>query len=216
MPRCDCRRRRRRRRLVYGRAEGRFGRRPRLHRVVRVLSDAALVAARTRLNLAAGVLLRAVWARRHRPAGSDRPSLGRRWRVMANLLEDINIAWAQHHSGAPINLPRGGTSFARWSAVLEGMRTAPRCWSRPTSGARWCGPGGPCPPCSRIAIPMPVPVRRRCRWTPPPRGGCSARCPRRSTPVCGHFVDRLRAGLGREFLGTGSAPIGIDVEGPRP
>ena len=39
------------------------------------------------------------------------------WRI---LLEDINIAWAQHHSGQPITLPTGGTSFARWGNLLEG------------------------------------------------------------------------------------------------
>ena len=60
---------------------------------VRVLSDAALVAARTRLNLAAGVLLRGL-GRRHRPAGPDRPSLGRRWRVMAN-----SVGRHQHRLG---------------------------------------------------------------------------------------------------------------------
>ena len=38
------------------------------------------------------------------------------WRV---LLEDLNIAWAQHHSGQPVALPGGGTSFARWSSRLS-------------------------------------------------------------------------------------------------
>ncbi|WP_201407552.1 hypothetical protein, partial [Mycobacterium paraintracellulare] len=28
------------------------------------------------------------------------------------------IAWAQHHGGRPVALPAGGTSFARWSALL--------------------------------------------------------------------------------------------------
>ena len=37
------------------------------------------------------------------------------WRI---LLEDLNIAWAQHHSGQPIVLPAAGTSFARWSSLL--------------------------------------------------------------------------------------------------
>ncbi|ORA04325.1 condensation domain-containing protein, partial [Mycobacterium arosiense] len=37
------------------------------------------------------------------------------WRI---LLEDLNIAWAQHHNGQPITLPAGGTSFARWSTLL--------------------------------------------------------------------------------------------------
>ena len=44
------------------------------------------------------------------------------WRI---LLEDLNIAWAQHHSGQPIALPAGGTSFARWSALLAEYAHAP-------------------------------------------------------------------------------------------
>jgi non-ribosomal peptide synthase protein (TIGR01720 family) len=34
------------------------------------------------------------------------------------LLEDLNIAWAQHHSGQPVALPANGTSFARWASLL--------------------------------------------------------------------------------------------------
>ncbi|EUA76202.1 condensation domain protein [Mycobacterium xenopi 4042] len=37
------------------------------------------------------------------------------WRI---LLEDINIAWAQHRSGQQILLPITGTSFARWATLL--------------------------------------------------------------------------------------------------
>ena len=37
------------------------------------------------------------------------------WRI---VLEDLNIAWAQHHSGQPIALPAAGTSFARWASLL--------------------------------------------------------------------------------------------------
>ena len=37
------------------------------------------------------------------------------WRI---LLEDLNIAWAQHHNGQPIALPTTGTSFARWASLL--------------------------------------------------------------------------------------------------
>src|SRR5699024_9554632 len=37
------------------------------------------------------------------------------WRI---LLEDFNIAWAQHHGGQPVALPAGGTSFARWASLL--------------------------------------------------------------------------------------------------
>lgn len=44
------------------------------------------------------------------------------WRI---LLEDFNIAWAQHHGGQAVELPSGGTSFARWATLLdERARTA--------------------------------------------------------------------------------------------
>lgn len=91
--------------------------RDRLH-VVGELSDEALVAARTALDPATGSMLSAVWV-----PGTAQLALvihhlavdGVSWRI---LLEDINIAWAQHHGGADIELPAGGTSFARWSALL--------------------------------------------------------------------------------------------------
>ncbi|ORA20731.1 non-ribosomal peptide synthetase [Mycobacterium arosiense] len=86
---------------------------------VDVLSETALVDARSRLNLADGVLLRAVWA-----SATNQLALiihhlavdGVSWRT---LIEDLNIAWAQHHSGQPVALPVGGTSFARWSSLLD-------------------------------------------------------------------------------------------------
>ena len=85
---------------------------------VDVLSDEALVEARSRLNPAAGVMLSALWV-----ASTGQLVLiihhlavdGVSWRI---LLEDLNIAWAQHHSGQPMALPAGGTSFARWASLL--------------------------------------------------------------------------------------------------
>ena len=86
---------------------------------VDVLSDEALVGARSRLNPAAGAMLSALWVA---PTGQlvliihhlavDAVS----WRI---LLEDLNIAWAQHHSGQPIALPAAGTSFARWALAAR-------------------------------------------------------------------------------------------------
>ena len=72
---------------------------------VEVFSDEALVGARSRLNPAAGVMLSALWV-----ADSGQLVLiihhlavdGVSWRI---VLEDLNIAWAQHHSGQPIALP---------------------------------------------------------------------------------------------------------------
>ncbi|OBF06965.1 non-ribosomal peptide synthetase [Mycobacterium sp. ACS4054] len=86
---------------------------------VDALSDAALVAARSQLNPAAGTMLRAVWAESTAQLALIIHHLavdGVSWRI---LLEDLNIAWAQHHGGQPVALPTGGTSFARWTAMLE-------------------------------------------------------------------------------------------------
>ena len=82
------------------------------------MSDEALVAARSRLNPAAGVMLSALWV-----ASTGQLVLiihhlavdGVSWRI---LLEDLNIAWAQHRGGQPVALPAGGTSFARWASLL--------------------------------------------------------------------------------------------------
>ena len=70
------------------------------------------------MNPAAGVMLSALWVACtgqlvliiHHLA-VDAVS----WRI---VLEDLNIAWAQHRGGQPIALPAGGTSFARWASLL--------------------------------------------------------------------------------------------------
>ena len=82
------------------------------------------MAARSRLNPAAGVMLSALWATTtgqlaliiHHLA-VDAVS----WRI---LLEDLNIAWAQHHNGQPVALPAVGTSFA--AVGLTARRTRAR------------------------------------------------------------------------------------------
>ena len=86
---------------------------------VDVLSDEALVAARSRLNLAAGVMLSALWV----TATSQLVLVihhlavdGVSWRI---LLEDLNIAWARRRDGQPVALPAAGTSFARWASLLS-------------------------------------------------------------------------------------------------
>ncbi|ORA09993.1 amino acid adenylation domain-containing protein [Mycobacterium arosiense] len=88
-------------------------------RSVEELSDAALIAARARLNPGAGMMLSALWI-----ASTYQLVLivhhlsvdGVSWRI---LLEDLNIAWAQHRDAQPVSLPPGGTSFARWSSLLD-------------------------------------------------------------------------------------------------
>ncbi|KRQ18708.1 MULTISPECIES: non-ribosomal peptide synthetase [unclassified Mycobacteroides] len=88
-------------------------------RVAETLSDAELVAARAQLNPAAGAELSAVWIPETRQLALMIHHLavdGVSWRI---LLEDLNIAWAQHHGGQPVELPTGGTSFARWASLLD-------------------------------------------------------------------------------------------------
>ena len=87
--------------------------------VVDALTDEALTAARSRLNPAAGAMLSALWV----PDTGQLALMihhlavdGVSWRI---LLEDFNIAWMQHHSGQPIDLPAGGTSFQRWASLLD-------------------------------------------------------------------------------------------------
>ncbi|MEB4212313.1 non-ribosomal peptide synthetase [Mycobacterium sp. 94-17] len=85
---------------------------------VEELSEAAVVAARSGLDPAAGAMVRAVWARATGELALIIHHLavdGVSWRI---LLEDLNIGWAQHHSGQPVVLPAVGTSFARWSSLL--------------------------------------------------------------------------------------------------
>ena len=117
---------------------------------VDVLSDEALVAARSRLNPAAGVMLSALWV-----AATGQLVLiihhlavdGVSWRI---LLEDLNIAWAQHHSGQPVALPAArdvvcpvgvaaGRARARRGGRGAGRRRGGR-WRRPRPRCRRCNP----------------------------------------------------------------------------
>ncbi|WP_109752317.1 non-ribosomal peptide synthase/polyketide synthase, partial [Mycolicibacterium fortuitum] len=95
-------------------------------RTVDVLSDEALVGARSRLNPAAGVMVSALWVTSvsqlvlivHHLAVD-----GVSWRI---LLEDLNIAWVQHRHGQPVTLPDTGTSFARWADLLTQVAQHPQ------------------------------------------------------------------------------------------
>ena len=86
--------------------------------VVDVLSEQAVLGARSRLNPAGGVVLSALWV-----AGSAELVLvihhlaidGVSWRI---VVEDLNTAWAQHRGGQQVVLPVSGTSFARWGSLL--------------------------------------------------------------------------------------------------
>lgn len=81
--------------------------------------DACAELASEGLDPDAGVMLRAVWRRRARQlvlAAHHVVIDGVSWRI---LLEDLATAWRQHASGAPVQLPPVGTSFRRWTQLLE-------------------------------------------------------------------------------------------------
>src|ERR1700682_2233313 len=180
---------------------------------VDALSDEALVAARSRLNPAAGAMLSALWV----PDTGQLALIihhltvdGVSWRI---LLEDLNIAWAQHHSGQDVVLPTGGTSFARWSSLLnEHAHVADvvghaDTWRQVT------------------AVPPALPAVQPAVDTYASAGHLSVSLDAATTrlllgevPAAFHagVQDILLIAFGlawAEFLGTGGAPIGIDVEG---
>ena len=91
--------------------------RSRLH-TVDVLTDDAVLHAGTQLNPSAGVMLSAVWVTSTSRLVAIIHHLaidGVSWRI---LLEDLNLAWAQHRAGQQVMLPEPGTSFARWASLL--------------------------------------------------------------------------------------------------
>ncbi|MFF6875853.1 amino acid adenylation domain-containing protein [Streptomyces sp. NPDC012474] len=81
--------------------------------------DECLALATAGLDPTNGVMLRAVW----RPAAHHLVLVahhvvvdGISWRV---LMEDLATAWRRYSSGAPVELPPVGTSFRRWTQLLE-------------------------------------------------------------------------------------------------
>ena len=98
-------------------ARGAIRAQDRVH-AVGALTDEALLAAREQLNPSAGVMVRALWIEATRELALIVHHLvvdGVSWRI---LLEDLNIAWAQRLAGQPVELPGGGTPFARWAGFL--------------------------------------------------------------------------------------------------
>ncbi|HTQ18995.1 non-ribosomal peptide synthetase, partial [Mycobacterium sp.] len=180
---------------------------------VDALSDDAVLAARSRLNPAAGVMLSALWAAEtgqlaliiHHLA-VDAVS----WWI---LLEDLNIAWAQHREGSEVALPATGTSFGRWATLLGEQARVPavvehaHAWQRVT------------------AIPPALPPVQPAVDTYANAGHLSASLDAETTGMLlGEVPAAFHAGVHEilliafglawaEFLGTGSAPIGVDVEG---
>ena len=177
------------------------------------LSDAAVIEARSRLNPAAGMMLSAVWARStgqlvvivHHLAVD-----GVSWRI---LLQDVNIAWAQHHGGQPVELPAAGTSFARWSSLLAEHAHRPDVVEQADTWKRVA------------ATPPTVPAVRPDVDTFATAGHLSMELDAETSGMLlGEVPAAFRAGVQdilliafalacAEFSGGRGAPIGIDVEG---
>ncbi|ORW04075.1 hypothetical protein AWC14_04525 [Mycobacterium kyorinense] len=181
---------------------------------VETLSDEALIQARARLNPAAGAMLSALWV-------ADAAQLvliihhlavdGVSWRI---LLEDLNIAWAQHRAGQEVLLPATGTSFARWAALLaEHAYAADVVEQADVWQAVAATPAALPPPCPEVdtyvsaghlsAVLEDAEITRMLLAEVPTafRAGI-------------HDILLIAFGLAvAEFLGTGGAPLGIDVEG---
>ncbi|OJZ73636.1 hypothetical protein BRW65_11615, partial [Mycobacterium paraffinicum] len=182
---------------------------PLLH-TVDALTDEAIVAARSRLDPAAGAMLSAVWASTtgqlaiiiHHLA-VDAVS----WRI---LLEDLNIAWAQHHSGQPIALPPVRTSFQRWSALLVQHAGNPAVLAHNETWQRVLAT----PP----ALPEASDTYATAGHLTASLDGETARLLMSDAPAAFHagIQDVLLIAFAlacAEFLGTGDAAIALDVEG---
>ncbi|WP_227371226.1 non-ribosomal peptide synthetase, partial [Mycobacterium fragae] len=180
---------------------------------VEVLSDEAVVGARSRLNPAAGAMLSAVWV-----ASTGQLVLiihhlavdGVSWRI---LLEDLNIGWAQLRGGQPVVLPGGGTSFARWASLLAEHAHRPQVVEQADAWRQVA------------AIPAALPAVQPAVDTYESAGHLSVSLDAETTGMLlGEVPAAFHAGVQdilliafavavAEFVGKGGAPVGIDVEG---
>ncbi|MFF4319423.1 amino acid adenylation domain-containing protein [Streptomyces sp. NPDC001568] len=81
--------------------------------------DACVALATEELDPDGGVMLRAVWRRDDRQLVLVAHHVvidGVSWRI---LMEDLATAWRRFTAGTPIELPPVGTSFRRWTQLLE-------------------------------------------------------------------------------------------------
>ena len=180
---------------------------------VDVLTDSAVIAAGSRLNPAAGVMLSAIWVASERQLVSIVHHLavdGVSWRI---LLEDLNIAWTQHRSGQQVELPTVGTSFARWAELLAEQAIRPEVVERAEAWRQMA------------ATPAALPALRPEIDTYASVGQLAMTLDAETTQMLlGEVPAAFHAGIHdilliafalacAEFLGTGAAPVGIDVEG---
>jgi len=180
---------------------------------VDALTEEQVVAARARLDPAAGAMLSALWVAAtgqllviaHHVAVD-----GVSWRI---LLEDLNLAWAQHHGGQQVILPAGGTSFQRWAALLGQYAHRPEV---ETQAQVWR---------QIAAAPAALPAVRPQVDTFAEARTLSAELDVETTrALLGEVPAAFHAGIHEilliafavavaEFAGTPGTPVGIDVEG---
>ena len=132
------------------------------------------------------------------------------WRI---LLEDLNLAWAQHRSGQPVVLPAPGTSFAQWASLLAEHAAHPEVEEQ-THFWR-----------EIAAIPAPLPAVQPATDTYANAGSLTVELdPETTRMLLGEVPAAFHAGINdilliafglacAEFLDTGGAPIVIDAEG---
>ncbi|WP_156749946.1 non-ribosomal peptide synthetase, partial [Mycobacterium sp. E2479] len=182
-------------------------------RSVHELSDEVLISARSQLNPAVGVMLSALWVGTtgqlvvmvHHLAVD-----GVSWRI---LLEDLNIAWAQHRAGQPVDLPVTGTSFVSWASLLDQKAQSPEIAGLAEGWRQAAGIPAALPAvqpgldtyatAERISLDLDAETTRMLLGEVPAAFHAGV-----------HEILLIAFGLATaEFLGTGGAPIGIDVEG---
>ncbi len=180
---------------------------------VDVLSEEALLAARSRLNPTGGVMLSALWVTDSgqlvliiQHLAIDAVS----WWI---LLEDLNLAWDQHRQGHEVVLPATGTSYARWAQLLAEHAGRPQvvqeadAWKQVVSATTALPAVNPAvdtyASAGRLSVVLDVETTGMLLSAVP-------------TAFHAGIQDILLIAFGlavSEFLGNGSAPVGIDVEG---
>ncbi|MGH3554715.1 MAG: condensation domain-containing protein, partial [Mycobacterium sp.] len=132
------------------------------------------------------------------------------WRI---VLEDLNIAWAQHRGGQPVALPVGGTSFARWASVLAEHAHAAAVVEQADAWRQVAATPAALPAvqpavdtfasAGHLSVELDVETTRMLLGEVPAAFHAGV-----------HDVLLIAFGLAwAQFLGNGGAPIGIDVEG---
>jgi non-ribosomal peptide synthase protein (TIGR01720 family) len=172
-----------------------------------------MIESRSRLNPAAGVMLSALWVASTGQLVSTVHHLavdGVSWRI---LLEDLNIAWIQHRSGQPVELPATGTSFSRWASLLTDYARRPEVVEQAQVWRQI------------VATPAALPAVRPETDTYASAGNLAMELDAETTrTLLDEVPTAFHAGIHEilliafalawaEFLDNGGAPISIDVEG---